>query len=58
MEDNSLCAEQIYNADETGLFFKMLPDRTLAMKNDARKTEGGEDGDSHPVHFLPQEPLH
>ena len=40
MEDNSLCGEQIYNADETGLFFKMLPDRTLAMRNDARKTEG------------------
>ena len=40
MQDNSLCAEQIYNADETGLFFKMLPDRTLAMKNDARKAEG------------------
>ena len=40
MEDNSLCAGQIYNPDETGLFFKMLSDRTLAMKNDARKAEG------------------
>ena len=25
---------------QNGLFFKMLPDRTLAMKNDARKAEG------------------
>ena len=38
--DNNLCGEQVYNADETGLFYKMLPDRTLAMKNDACKAEG------------------
>jgi hypothetical protein len=24
----------IYNADETGLFWKALPDRTLAFKNE------------------------
>ena len=32
--------EQIYNADETGLYFKMLPDRTLAKRTDEQKTLG------------------
>lgn len=32
--------EQIYNADETGLYYKMLPQRTLAVKTDVHKTEG------------------
>lgn len=25
--------EDIYNADESGLFFRELPDKTLALKN-------------------------
>ena len=29
-----LSNEQIYNCDETGLFFKMLPSKTLVCKND------------------------
>ena len=27
-------AEDIYNVDETGLFYKLLPDRTYTMKNE------------------------
>lgn len=38
--EKTLTKEQIYNADETGLFYKMLPDRTLAVKDDIHKTEG------------------
>jgi hypothetical protein len=30
-------AEDIFNADETGLFFKALPDKTLAPKGEACK---------------------
>ncbi|XP_028659118.1 jerky protein homolog-like [Erpetoichthys calabaricus] len=30
----------IYNADETGLYYKILPDRTLAMKKDKTSNEG------------------
>ena len=29
MEEKGLTAKQIYNADETGLLWKCLPDRTL-----------------------------
>jgi hypothetical protein len=32
-------AEDIFNADETGLFFKALPDKTLAPKGEACKGE-------------------
>ncbi|XP_071093603.1 jerky protein homolog-like [Haliotis cracherodii] len=32
--------EQIYNADETGLYYRMLPDKTLAEKNDPRQKTG------------------
>ena len=32
--------EQIYNADETGIYYKMLPDKTLAVKSDEHKKEG------------------
>jgi hypothetical protein len=32
-------AEDIYNADETGLFFKCLPDKTYGFSND--KCHGG-----------------
>ena len=40
IEGHGLCDEQIYNADETGLYHRMLPDRTLAMKSNGRKGEG------------------
>jgi hypothetical protein len=30
MKDNNLVKEQVYNADETGLFYKCLPNKTLA----------------------------
>lgn len=29
IKEKDLCFEQIYNADETGLFWRMLPDKTL-----------------------------
>ena len=35
-----LSSEQIYNADKTRLYYRMLPDRTLAQKEDTRKSEG------------------
>ncbi|XP_060577429.1 jerky protein homolog-like [Ruditapes philippinarum] len=38
--DQQLCADQIYNCDETALYFKMLPDKTLACKTDTQKTLG------------------
>lgn len=40
VEEQGYHKEQIYNADETALFFKMLPDRTLATKDDPHKREG------------------
>ena len=40
IDEHGLCDEQIYNADETGVYYRMLPDRTLAMKSDGRKGEG------------------
>ncbi|XP_005311517.2 tigger transposable element derived 5-like [Chrysemys picta bellii] len=33
-------ADQVYNCNETGLCFKMLPDRTLATRTDSHKQEG------------------
>ena len=30
----------IFNVDETGLFFRMLPERTLASKIEERKVKG------------------
>lgn len=32
--------DQIYNCDETGLYYKMLPDKTLATRNDDQRTLG------------------
>ena len=32
IEDEGLGVEQIYNCDETGLYFRMLPDKTLAAR--------------------------
>jgi hypothetical protein len=37
---NGYLPEQIYNADETGIYYKMLPDKTLAVKSDQRRKEG------------------
>ncbi|CAM4606894.1 unnamed protein product [Caretta caretta] len=34
--------EQVYNADETGIYYKMLPDKTLAVRTDERKKKGYE----------------
>ncbi|XP_039590582.1 jerky protein homolog-like [Polypterus senegalus] len=40
IEEQQLIEEMIYNADETGLYYKILPDRTLAMKKDKTSKEG------------------
>ena len=40
IEEGGYAAEQIYNCDETGLCYKMLPNKTLAMKDDPHKHEG------------------
>ncbi|KAG6922033.1 Jrk helix-turn-helix protein [Chelydra serpentina] len=32
--------EQVYNADETRIYYKMLPDKTLAVRTDERKKKG------------------
>uniref|UniRef100_A0A674J8V3 HTH CENPB-type domain-containing protein n=1 Tax=Terrapene triunguis TaxID=2587831 RepID=A0A674J8V3_9SAUR len=38
--EGSYAPEQIYNADETGLCYHMLPDRTLASRTKEQKAEG------------------
>ena len=40
LTDGGYSPEQVYNADETGLCYKMLPGKTLATKNDVHKHEG------------------
>ena len=40
IEEDGYVDEQIYNADETGIYYKMLPDKTLAVKSDEHKKEG------------------
>jgi hypothetical protein len=40
ISDNNLVPEQIYNADETALYYRMLQDRTLSVKTDVHKHEG------------------
>ena len=40
LADKELIDEQVYNADESGLFYRMLPNSTLAQKNDITKSEG------------------
>ena len=32
--------DQVYNVDETALYFKMLPEKSLSVKNDTNKTAG------------------
>ena len=38
--EGGFTGDQIYNCDETGLYYKMLPDKTLAAKSDENKTLG------------------
>lgn len=38
---------QIYNLDETGLFFQLLPDRTMAFKGKSRGLGSGRVGMGH-----------
>jgi hypothetical protein len=40
IRDNDLVPDQIYNADETALYYKMLQEKTLALKTDKHKHEG------------------
>uniref|UniRef100_UPI00358E07B1 jerky protein homolog-like n=1 Tax=Myxine glutinosa TaxID=7769 RepID=UPI00358E07B1 len=40
IESEGYSPDQIYNADETGLFFKCLPDRTLASRKEEQRTTG------------------
>ncbi|XP_039623930.1 jerky protein homolog-like [Polypterus senegalus] len=40
IEEQQLIEEMIYNADETGFYYKIPPDRTLAMKKDKTSKEG------------------
>ena len=40
LADKELVDEQVYNADGSGLFYRMLPNSTLAQKNDITKSEG------------------
>ena len=35
VEEHGLEADQIFNTDEAGLYFKMTPDRTFAVHSDA-----------------------
>lgn len=38
--DGGYRPECVYNADETALYYRLLPDKTLASKTDNHKTEG------------------
>ena len=40
VEEHGLGPDQIFNTDETGLFFKMTPERTLASRTDATSRHG------------------
>uniref|UniRef100_A0A452HST6 HTH CENPB-type domain-containing protein n=1 Tax=Gopherus agassizii TaxID=38772 RepID=A0A452HST6_9SAUR len=40
LEEGCYTVDQVYNCDETGLCFKMLPDCTLTTKTDSHKREG------------------
>ncbi|CAM4354979.1 unnamed protein product [Caretta caretta] len=39
--------EQVYNADETGIYYKVLPDKTLVVRTDERKKEGYKQAKNH-----------
>ena len=40
VEEEGLVPEQIFNCDETGLYWRMTPDRTLAARSDATSSHG------------------
>ena len=40
IDDGGYLSEQSYNADETGLCYRMLPDKTLAIRTGAHKHKG------------------
>jgi len=40
VESESLVPDQIWNADETGLYWRMTPDHTLAARSDSRGSQG------------------
>ena len=40
LQEGGYVDEQVYNADETGVYYKMLPDKTLAVKTDDHRKEG------------------
>ena len=40
IQKEQLQEEQIYNCVETGLYWTMLPNKTLAVKNNLHKDEG------------------
>ena len=40
IEEGGYCPEQIYNCDETGLCYKMVPNQTLAIKSVENKAKG------------------
>jgi hypothetical protein len=40
LKEGGYVDEQVYNCDETGLCYKMIPDRTLACKDDVSRREG------------------
>lgn len=40
IEAGNYAPEQIYNADETGVYYKMLPDKTLAVKSQEQNGKG------------------
>ena len=40
MNDNQLTPEQVYNCDETAIFWRILHSKTIALQNYAQKTQG------------------
>ena len=38
--EKELCDDQVYNCDETTMFYKFLPEKTLIEKKEKRLTEG------------------
>ena len=40
MDERGLCKEQVYNCDETGLFYKSVPNHTLALRIEEDRSHG------------------
>ncbi|XP_018576379.1 tigger transposable element-derived protein 2-like [Anoplophora glabripennis] len=51
IREKDLCPEQIYNADESGLFWKVLPDKTLASS--AETSASGSKVSKERITFMP-----